>query len=193
MIAGHFGLAAAAKAKEPRAPLWALMLATVWLDVLFVPLVLTGAERFNPLPGTHGGYGEAIIYADYTHSLLGALVISALFGFVAARFWSRRVGAVLGAVVFSHWLLDLPMHRHDMPFLPRNAGDLPRLGFGLWQLPVASAIVELLLVLGGSWLYFRAARRVAGDDYAQVARANAVAAMVLAAGLATLVMNVLGQ
>ena len=44
MIAGHFGLAAAAKAGEPRMPLWAAMLATVWLDVVFVPLYLGGIE-----------------------------------------------------------------------------------------------------------------------------------------------------
>jgi len=193
MIAGHFGLAAAIKSQQPRAPLWALMLATVWLDILFVPLVLTGAETFNALPGTHGGYGEAIIHADYTHSLLGALALAALFGIVAARFWSRAVGAALGAVVFSHWLLDLPMHRHDMPLLPHNAGDLPRLGFGLWQLPIASALVELLLVLGGSWLYFRAARRVAGNDAAHLRRANRISALVLGFGCLTLVMNVLGQ
>src|SRR5215467_11311894 len=51
MIAGHFGFAAAVKSRETAAPLWALMLATVSLDVVFVPLFLTprrddqGGER----------------------------------------------------------------------------------------------------------------------------------------------------
>jgi hypothetical protein len=31
MITGHFGLAAGAKSVDVRAPLWSLMLATVWL------------------------------------------------------------------------------------------------------------------------------------------------------------------
>ena len=44
MIAGHFGFAAAVKSREPETPLWALMLATVWLDVVFVPLYLSGIE-----------------------------------------------------------------------------------------------------------------------------------------------------
>ena len=44
MIAGHFGLAAGAKSGTPAAPLWALMLATQWLDVFFVPLFLLGVE-----------------------------------------------------------------------------------------------------------------------------------------------------
>jgi hypothetical protein len=87
VIAGHFGFAAAVKSRVPRAPLWALMLATVWMDVLFVPLVVGGIETFSPLPGTAGGYGQVIIHADYTHSLVGALAIAAAFGAVAAIPW----------------------------------------------------------------------------------------------------------
>src|SRR6516162_5329058 len=72
VIAGHFGFAAMVKARERQAPLWALMLASVWLDVVFVPLYLTGIETLVRAPGTHGSYGAGIIYADYTHSLVGA-------------------------------------------------------------------------------------------------------------------------
>ena len=104
MIAGHFGLAAAIKSQERQAPLWALMLATVWLDIIFVPLFLMGVETIQPAPGTHGGYGGVIINANYTHSLVGALGVSAIFAAVAAIWWGRRTGLVLGAVVFSHWL-----------------------------------------------------------------------------------------
>jgi hypothetical protein len=112
VIAGHFGLAAAVKAKTPAVPLWSLMLASQWLDVVFVPLLVTGAERLAPIPGSRpGAYGSAVIYADYTHSLLGAIVLAALFGAVAAVRLGKASGAVLAAVVFSHWLLDLPMHR----------------------------------------------------------------------------------
>jgi hypothetical protein len=44
MIAGHFGFAAGVKAAEPQVPLWSLMLATVWLDIVFVPLLVAGVE-----------------------------------------------------------------------------------------------------------------------------------------------------
>ena len=97
MIAGHFGLAAAVKGREPQLPLWALMLATVWLDVVFVPLFLMGVETITVPEGETAGYGHAIIHADYTHSLLGALLLSALFGWVAARRWDARAGWILGA------------------------------------------------------------------------------------------------
>src|SRR5919106_3829027 len=155
MVAGHFGLAAGVKATERQAPLWALMLATVWLDVLFGPLFAMGIEDLETLPG--GGYGKVIIHADYTHSLVGAAILAALFGLVAAVPWGRRIGIVLGAVVFSHWLLDLVVHRADMPILPGNLGGLPRLGFGLWRTPAASALIELAIIAVGSYLYWRAA------------------------------------
>lgn len=67
MIAGHFGLVAGVKAGERQTPLWALMLATSWLDVLFAPLFAAGLETLDTAPGTSGGYGSAIIHADYTH------------------------------------------------------------------------------------------------------------------------------
>ncbi|HVZ14924.1 MAG TPA: hypothetical protein VG894_10740 [Bauldia sp.] len=161
MIAGHFGLAAGVKAKEPAVPLWALMLATAWLDVVFVPLFLAGIETIEPAPDATGPYGASIIHANYTHSLFGAVVLSLIFGFAARRFWGDRAGWVLGLVAFSHWILDLIVHRGDLPILIGNVGNLPTLGFGLWRYPTVSAAVELVLVLAGSWLYWRAARQTA--------------------------------
>ncbi len=193
MIAGHFGFAAGIKSQERQAPLWALMLACQWMDVIFVPLFLLGIEHITPVAGTKGGYGEGIITADYTHSLVGALLIAASFGLVAAIPWGRRVGVVLGAVVFSHWVLDLIVHRADMPILPGNLGDLPRLGFGLWRVPAAAATLELALVVGGATLYWRAARQVAlAAGGARTGTANLTGALILAFGLLTLVLSVLG-
>ena len=60
---------------------------------------------------------------------------------------------------FSHWILDLIVHRPDLPILPGNLGHLPLLGFGLWQLPAVSALLELGLALGGSYLYYLKARQ----------------------------------
>jgi membrane-bound metal-dependent hydrolase YbcI (DUF457 family) len=160
VIAGHFGFAAMAKGREPATPLWMLMLATVWLDIVFVPLYLAGIETMHSVSGSHAGYGQGIIYADYTHSLLGALVLSALLGAIAGIFWGKRSAFIIGLVSFSHWVLDLLVHRADMPILPGNLGHLPRLGFGLWRFPAVSAAIELLLVLAGAWIYWRSAQVV---------------------------------
>ncbi len=160
MIAGHFGFAAAVKSREQTTPLWALMLASVWLDIVFVPFFASGLEKTELADTAHSGYGASIIYADYTHSLAGMIVLSVILGALASLLWGRRAGIVIGLVSASHWLLDLIVHRADMPILPGNAGALPRLGLGLWRIPQASLAVELALVLLGAWLYWRAARQV---------------------------------
>ncbi|NBH08917.1 permease [Amycolatopsis sp. SID8362] len=181
MIAGHFGLAAAVKAGRPAIPVWTLMLATAWLDVVFVPLYLSGIETVDG-----EGYGGGVIHADYTHSLVGALVLAALFGGVAAIKLGREAGLILAGVVFSHWLLDLVVHRADLPILPGNAGDLPTFGFGLWRLPAVSAVVELLMLAIGIGLYWRAAAK------RDPKRARTLGLSAAAFGVATLAADLLG-
>ena len=161
MIAGHYGLAAGAKSLAPRLPLWTLMLGTFLLDVVFIFLNVAGLEYITPAdPALGNGYGNALIHAYYTHSLVGALLIAAVAGALASRRWGNRGGITIAAVVFSHWVLDLLVHRPDLPILPGNAGNLPLLGFGLWQVPLVSAAAELILVLGGAYLYYHSATRL---------------------------------
>ena len=191
MITGHFGLAAGSKAAEPAAPLWALMLATMWLDVVFAPLYAMNVETIDTIGA--GGYGKSIIHADYTHSLVGALVLAGIFAAVAAWRWGRRVGVVLGVVAFSHWVLDLVVHRADLPLLPGNAGDLPLLGFGLWKVPVASIVVEAALLVGGTYLYWRAARQHSGGRRAGIrVTPGLVSLVILASGVVVLALDALG-
>jgi membrane-bound metal-dependent hydrolase YbcI (DUF457 family) len=161
MIAGHYGLAAGVKTWAPRLPLWALMLSTFLLDVVFIFLNIAGIEYLTPVdPARANSYGGVLIHAYYTHSLIGALLIAAVAGWIASRRWGQQSGLVIAAVVFSHWILDLVVHRPDLPILPGNAGNLPLLGFGLWQLPAISALAELVLVLAGGYLYYRSATRL---------------------------------
>ena len=191
MIAGHFGLGLVAKSRATDMPVWAFALATQWLDVIFVPLYAAGVETLAPVAGSHGGYGEVIIHADYTHSLVGAAALSLLFGALSAVRWGRRGAALLAAVAFSHWLLDLVVHRADMPILPGAVGTLPRVGFGLWETPAASVVVEVTLVVLGTLLYWRAAvRHMAGR--AHQGRAHTAAGVALLSGLVTLTLNALG-
>jgi hypothetical protein len=160
MVAGHFGLAAGVKAWSPRLPLWALMLSTFWLDVIFIFLFAAGIESLTQVDPANPHYGGALIHAYYTHSLVGAILIAAVTGCLAGWRWGQRGGMVIAAVIFSHWILDLLVHRPDLPILPGNAGNLPLLGFGLWEFPVISATLELALVLGGSYPYYRSATQL---------------------------------
>jgi len=189
MIAGHFGFAALVKSRERSTPLWMLMLASVWLDVVFVPLFLAGIETLQPMQG-RSGYGAAVIHADYTHSIVGMLALSLLLALVCWSRWGSRSATVVGLVAVSHWALDLIVHHADMAVLPGNLGNLPRLGFGLWDYPMLAAALEALLVLLGAGFYRRAAREVSIRANRRPQWATAVSVLIATCGLFVLYLDV---
>lgn len=160
MITGHFGLAAGVKKFAPRLPLWSLLLASFWLDIIFLILSMFGLESYTAMDPVNPAYGDVIINAPYTHSLIGAILISFLTGWLANLRWGKKGGIVIGLVVFSHWILDLLVHRPDLPIVPGNLGNLPLLGFGLWQYPRLSGALELVLAIGGTVLYWVGAAKL---------------------------------
>jgi hypothetical protein len=97
---------------------------------------------------------------------------------------------VIGAVVFSHWVLDLIVHRDDLAILPGNIGDM-RVGFGLWKSHWAAALTEAALLLVGAFLYRRAATQVEGAAAEAPRRANLVAGVILLGGIVVLLTDVL--
>ena len=153
MFAGHFGVAAVVKSKIPELPLWTLLVSTQLIDILFILFSLAGIEFMESIG--EGGYANMMIYAFYTHSLVGALLLSILAGWLAWKIWGKKSGMIIGAVVFSHWILDVIVHRPDMPIFPGNIGQFPLLGLSLWESVSVSIFVEFLLIAAGSFFYFR--------------------------------------
>jgi membrane-bound metal-dependent hydrolase YbcI (DUF457 family) len=196
MLAGHFGLAAIVKSRQPQVPLWALMLSMELLDVLFLVLYFVGTESYKAVPGTGGGYGEKIFSADYSHSLVSALVMSLVVLIAGWIFWGQRNGLVLGVVVFSHWILDFVTHRGDLAILPGDATGT-HVGLGLWSIPWAAILLELVLCLLGAYLYYHASMRTAVRLERQQGKSGPGVATAASAGyrqnalVATLVMLVL--
>ena len=191
MIAGHFGFAALVKSRERQVPLWALMLATVWLDIVFVPLFVAGVETVASV-GRPGGYGAAIIHADYTHSLIGAIALSIVFGLAFGWRWGSRTAIVLGLVSFSHWMLDLLVHRADMPLFPGHDSNHLKFGIGLWRYTWIAASMEFLLVVMGAWLYWRAACAITLEDDKARRRARLVSLLILTGGIVVLGLDASG-
>ena len=80
-----------------------------------------------------------------------------------------------------------------MPLLPDNAGQFPRLGFGLWRIPVAATIMELVIALVGSYLFGRAAQRGAASvPGGSGHRTNLAGALILLFGLSVLALDFTG-
>ena len=59
--------------------------------------------------------------------------------------WGSRTAIVLGLVSFSHWVLDLFVHRADMPLFPGHDLNQFRFGIGLWRYSWTAASMESLL------------------------------------------------
>lgn len=155
MFLGHFAVGVAIKPAAPAVPIWALFLAPQALDLAFLPLVATGAEGFE-----QGDYGQDTIDALYSHSLLGALVISAAVFLLAKKLWGSDRGAwILAGLSFSHWPIDLLVHHDDLPLLPGNPGDGPLLGFDLWDYPNAIIAIEIATAAIGVALYANWSRK----------------------------------
>ena len=129
MYAGHFAMGLALKARKPEAPTWGLLVGAGLLDILFGPFVLLGIERVSMTPGRPPGF--TLDFIDWSHSFAASLGWSLLY---AACFWrrGRAVAGVLGFAVFSHVLLDLPMHPPDLAVWPHSPVHL---GLGLWHTP----------------------------------------------------------
>ena len=153
MFIGHYGPAFGAKAALRSIPLWVLFLAVQWMDVVWSVFVLNGIEKVRIVPGLMQGSALDLYYMPYTHGLFGALALSALFGGIVALFFHEnraRVFLVLAACVFSHWVLDLVVHKPDLWIY-----DGMKLGFGLWRWLWLSLPLEIVTLWVGAWLYAR--------------------------------------
>lgn len=155
MFVGHYGVSYAAKKADPSIPLWVLFIAVQLLDVAWAPLILLGIEKVRIVPGFTATNPLDLYYMPYTHSLVAAILWSAgalivyRFAWPGAR-W--RAALLVGAAVFSHWVLDLIVHRPDLPLWDDSA----KVGLGLWNHAAAAFCLEALVLFGGMWLYLRA-------------------------------------
>lgn len=156
MFIGHYGPALAAKGFAKSVPLWVLFVAAQWVDFLWAILVIAGVEKVRIIANFFGLSPLDLYYMPYSHGLPSAVLLSLLMGgLVALVAKGDRAVIVLAvaATAFSHWLLDLVVHRPDLPLV----FDQMKVGLGLWQYPFVSVPVEIGLMFVGLWIYDRAA------------------------------------
>ena len=155
MFIGHWAPALAIAAR-PKAPaLGLLFIAAQLVDWAFFGLLIAGVEHMRVTPGISAMNPMDLYHMPYTHSLLGSLLFG---GAAAAVIWAltkdRTAALLTGAVVLSHWFLDLLVHVPDLTL----AGSPPKLGVGLWNYPMLEIPLELVITFGALWLYVRAKR-----------------------------------
>ncbi len=153
MFLGHYGIGLGAKGAAPRVSLGTLFLAAQFLDLLWPTLILVHLETVKIKPGATKLTPLNFVSYPISHSLLMALVWGLLIGGV---YWlqkrNTRGALVVGICVVSHWLLDMVVHRPDLPLFP---GGSFRAGLGLWNMPARAIFVEGLVFLFGLTIYGR--------------------------------------
>lgn len=152
MFIGHYGLALGSKRLLPAVSLGALFLACQFADLLWPTLVLLGVERFTIAPGITRASPLDFQYYPYSHSLLALAAWGVLFALAyrIATGSGRRAAVMLFLLVLSHWVLDLIVHRPDLPIGPWQGA---KVGLGLWNSVPGTLLVEYLLFVSGAWLY----------------------------------------
>lgn len=156
MFIGHFGVGLAAKKIDNKPSLGTLFFASQFIDLLWPIFLLIGLEQVKVDPGNTAFTPLNFIYYPFSHSFLSVFIWSLLFGLIYFLFKKNiKSSILLGGLVMSHWILDLITHRPDLPLLPWN--DF-KVGFGLWNSIVLTMIIEGLIFLTGSYLYFKTTR-----------------------------------
>src|SRR5881409_1643309 len=108
MFVGHYGVSFVAKRADPSIPLWLLLLAVQFLDLLWAPSVLLEIEKVRIVPGFTASNPLDLYYMPYTHGLVAAMVWSVaahvVYKAVRRSGASNRAAALVALAVFSHWL-----------------------------------------------------------------------------------------
>ncbi len=156
MFVGHYSVAFAVRTEQNKIPLWVLFVAVQFLDYIWATLVLLGIEKLRVIKGFTAGSMLDSYFHPYSHSLIAAVLWSGLAGLCYKPLcrwlgygYTKSAALVVGVAVFSHWILDLIAHPHDLPVYDNTA----KVGFGLWNYRDPEFTVEIALLALGIALY----------------------------------------
>lgn len=159
VFVGHFGPSYAVKSLRPAIPVWLLFIAVQLVDVIWAVLVLLGVEKVRIVPGVTASNPLDLYYMPYTHSLVAAIfwsVAASVAAWRSPRALQRSAAVWIGAAVLSHWVLDLVVHRPDLPLY----GNAMKVGLGLWNHPALALSLEAALLFGGMFMYLSVTRPI---------------------------------
>ena len=153
MYAAHFAAGLAIKSRVPDTPTWAVMTAVFVPDFAWIILARAGIEPAQP----------PVFFDDWSHSLAMVVLYATLF---ALPFWrrARPVAIALWIAVFSHFLLDLPIHPKPLALYPHS---WLHLGWNLWGWGAANPFgatnywwAQLFVVTALTLVYVQGRRRL---------------------------------
>ena len=158
MFVGHFGAGLAAKKVNSKISLGIYILAAQFIDLIWPILILTGIEKVVVEPGNTAFTPLNFVSYPFSHSLAAVVGWGVLFGIVYYLFKKDWKGSLLlGLLVLSHWVLDLIVHRPDLPLVP---GSDIKVGLGMWQSVPVTVIFELAIFAAGIFLFLKSYKEI---------------------------------
>ncbi|MCE9600335.1 MAG: hypothetical protein K8S54_20425 [Spirochaetia bacterium] len=152
MLIGHLGVGLIGKKMDSRIPIWLLLVAAVFVDLINCLFLFIGLETVRVSPGFTRWVPIEIVSIPYSHSLLFEFLWAlVMFGAVVLYARKRQIqngvkaGLVLAVLVVTHYVCDVLVHVHDMALWPGSV----KLGLGLWNFPLISNTIEIGLFCGG--------------------------------------------
>lgn len=154
MFLGHFGFGFGAKSVARKVSLGSLFFAAQFLDLLWPSLLLLGVEKVRIVPGATVVTPLVFEHYPISHSLLAVLGWAGVVGGIHFVLNRKTLAAlVLGALVMSHWALDVIVHQPDLPLFPGSGIEV---GLHAWSSLPLTLLIEGSLFACGVWLYSRA-------------------------------------
>jgi len=154
MLVGHYSASFAIKSMTGDVRLWVLFIAVQLMDVFWTSLLLLGVEKAR-VDAALKSVPLDLYYMPYSHSLVAVLIVCVAV-FILYRSLVPPKGLLAPAMfvalaVLSHWLLDVPVHRPDLPLYD----DMDKIGLGLWNYPFLALLLEAGLLFICMFMYLR--------------------------------------
>lgn len=147
----HIGIAFIIQILAPSIPIWALLLATEFLDIICIIFYVLGIEKMPTK--------QEAPFAPYSHGLFMAIVwtviASLITWFISVDLYTTLI---IGGLVFSHWILDFIASPMTYVY-PNDTGkpiffqNSKKIGLGLWNSKKVVIVGEYVVPLLGLTLY----------------------------------------
>jgi hypothetical protein len=119
MYAAHFAAGLAIRSRAPKAPAWILLTGAFVPDFLWIGFAALGLEPAGP----------RVFFDDWSHSFASIMIEATIFAVFFYR-WGIGIWFPAWLAVFSHFLLDLPIHPARLALFPHSSVHL---GWDLWS------------------------------------------------------------
>lgn len=152
----HTATALAINRLWPGVPIVPVLVSVQFIEILWVLFNLLGVEQVELADPVRSISDVHLVHIPFSHSVAATLVFAALVWLITSQVLKRpRWGVALAAGVCAHLLLDISVHVRDIPLAPGIAS--PKLGTGLWTIPVIAFFVEFAWGLA-CWYWFKGSK-----------------------------------